>query len=136
MNNKPRACVIIINKANEILLIRRQKSGRIYWVFPGGSIELGETAEVAAIREAFEELSLVVTLKDKLFSQINEGREESYFLITSYSGTVKLGNGPELYRQNEKNTYKPMWVPFQEVEKINVLPLNAKQKLMEYVRAN
>ena len=60
MSCNPRACLVILNDDNEILLIKRKKAGREYWVFPGGSIEAGETAEVAAVREALEELSLVV----------------------------------------------------------------------------
>jgi len=83
------------------------------------------------VREALEELSLVVTLKTKLFTQENEKRFESYFLVDTFSGVMKLGEGPELQRQNAKNTYEPVWVSSDEVRHINLLPRSAKQKLVE-----
>jgi len=133
---KPRACVIILNSSKEILLIKRQKVGETYWVFPGGSIESGETAEQAAIREAYEELSLIVTLKSVLFSQTNEGRDETYFLVDSYSGDIKLGSGPELHRQNHHNTYEPVWVLLKEIVYLNLVPLSAKEKITHFFKSD
>jgi 8-oxo-dGTP diphosphatase len=52
-----RAAALII-KEDKILLMHRKKEGREYWVFPGGSVEEGETPEEAVIREIMEELSL------------------------------------------------------------------------------
>ncbi len=48
----------IFNKKGEILLQRRGDFNK--WGFPGGAIELGETPQMAAIREANEETGLDV----------------------------------------------------------------------------
>lgn len=48
----------IFNSKGEILLQRRGDTNK--WGFPGGAIELGETPEMAAIREAKEETGLDV----------------------------------------------------------------------------
>jgi mutator protein MutT len=48
----------IFNDKGEVLLQRRGDTGK--WGFPGGAIELGETPEMAAIREAKEETGLDV----------------------------------------------------------------------------
>lgn len=50
-----RACAIVIDEVNHILLMHRVNNGREYWVFPGGSIEVGETPEEAVLRELKEE---------------------------------------------------------------------------------
>ncbi len=133
MSCKPRACLVILNDEHEILLIKRQNKGRVYWVFPGGSIEIGETPEIAAIREAFEELSLDVKIECKLFEQMNGNRAESYYLVKSYIGNMKLGKGPEQERQRIDNIYDPLWVNIREIENINLLPLNGKDKVIELV---
>ena len=53
----PHAVVIIINNQNEILLEERADDG--FFDFPGGGIDLKETAEEAAAREVKEETGLI-----------------------------------------------------------------------------
>ncbi|WP_022761081.1 NUDIX hydrolase [Butyrivibrio sp. AD3002] len=48
----------IFNDKGEVLLQRRGDSNK--WGFPGGAVELGETPEMAAVREAKEETGLDV----------------------------------------------------------------------------
>ena len=52
----------ILNLRGEVLLQQRGDTGR--WGFPGGALELGETPEMAAIREAREETGLEVEVGD------------------------------------------------------------------------
>lgn len=50
-------------RAGKILLIKRGKNpGKGLWSLPGGKIELGETAEAAAVRELLEETQVVANL--------------------------------------------------------------------------
>lgn len=44
-----RAAVILLD-GEKVALIRREKMGSVYYVFPGGGIEEGETPEQAAKR--------------------------------------------------------------------------------------
>lgn len=55
---------IVLNEAGEILLQKRRDCGG--WGFLGGVVELGESLEEAAVREAFEESGLKVKV-DSLF---------------------------------------------------------------------
>jgi ADP-ribose pyrophosphatase YjhB (NUDIX family) len=53
---------VIIELPSGIVLIKR-KNPPFGWALPGGFINYGESAEVAAVREALEEVSLKVRLK-------------------------------------------------------------------------
>ena len=79
---QPRACALIKNTQDELLLIHRIKDDREYWVFPGGSIEMGESKESAIIREVYEETSL--TAKNPIFAfeniQSASGQFQSFLL--------------------------------------------------------
>lgn len=58
---------IIIEKENKIVLIRRKNEPfKGKFAIPGGAVENGETVEAAAVREAEEETSLKVKLKEIL----------------------------------------------------------------------
>ncbi len=56
---EPTVGVLIFNPQGELLLVRSHKWRGLY-VVPGGHIELGEKAQEAARREAFEETGLEV----------------------------------------------------------------------------
>ncbi len=49
---------------NFILIKRKNNPFKNYWALPGGFVEYGETVEAAAIREAKEETSIDIELKD------------------------------------------------------------------------
>lgn len=144
-----RAGAIII-KDNKILLIRRiQKDwpvrhsfsygGGEYWVFPGGGVDEGETTEQAMAREVMEELSLTVTESKPLFDVFNPftmgghfpPRQEYYFLVTGFTGEVKLG-GSEAEEMSEDNQYYPTWVELDNIKEMkNLQPDVVREKLIE-----
>ena len=77
------AGIIIIDKKGRVLLQKRTDNNK--WGLPGGSLELGESFEEAAIREAYEEVGLKV---------------KSLTLFNVYSGKEcynKYPNGDEIY---------------------------------------
>ncbi len=49
---------------NFILIKRKNDPFKDYWALPGGFVEYGESVETASIREAKEETSIDVELKD------------------------------------------------------------------------
>jgi ADP-ribose pyrophosphatase YjhB (NUDIX family) len=64
-NPKPVAAAIPVTPAGEIVLLRRGfDPGKDLWTFPGGFVDLGETVEDAARREAREEIEADVELGD------------------------------------------------------------------------
>ena len=62
-NPKPVAAAIPTTPDNRIILLRRGfEPGKDLWTFPGGFVDLGETVEQAARREAREEIEADVEL--------------------------------------------------------------------------
>ena len=49
----PTAFVVARNRYGDVLLVRRADSGN--WELPGGRVQLGESARIAAVREVAEE---------------------------------------------------------------------------------
>lgn len=132
----------IIIKDDNILLMKRVKNGLTRFVFPGGSIEKGETAKEAAIREIKEELSLDAKIDKLLFKYLNKFIDQQdnkeyysygyYFLITKFSGEPKIGESPEKERMNEQNQYIPVWKTFEEVKSMkNLYPEEAKNRILK-----
>lgn len=61
MDNQYRPCaaIVVFNKEGKVLLGNRIDTVDDAWQFPQGGIEKGETPELAAKRELFEETSIV-----------------------------------------------------------------------------
>ena len=128
MNQRVSAVII---EGDKIMLIRRVKPGVEYYVFPGGSVEEGESKESAMLREIREELSVRATIERPLFEIENKDKKEAYFLIRAVLGVPKLG-GPEKERANEQNRYLLEWVELSKIKEMNNLyPQEAVKKLSE-----
>ena len=78
------AGIMYRHKDGRVLLLKRSKEGDAegQWAFPGGKIEEGETAEIAAIRESIEETGYNPgSLKGKLHTRrIKNGVDFTTFL--------------------------------------------------------
>ena len=113
----PHSVVVIFNEKNEILLEERSDDG--YFDFPGGSIDLKESAEDAARRELFEEtgitadeLELFKVYSGEITHYIYFNGDEIYgvdlvYLCHKYHGELK----PQLNEVKRLKFYKIDEVP-------------------------
>ena len=132
----PKRVAGVIIKDNKILLMRRIKNGREYFVFPGGGVEENEIIEEAIIREIKEELSIDAKIDRFLFEIENQGRQEYYFLIKEFSGKPQLG-GEEKERMNENNQYYPTWMDLDKLKYLdNLYPELAKREIIKLYKNN
>lgn len=93
MGDLPRVVVwagVLIRRDQSVLLVR-QGYGERYWSLPGGTMELGESIDQAAIREVQEETGLHVRLKRVvgLYSKPDEGALAVTFEGEAICGTLK-----------------------------------------------
>jgi ADP-ribose pyrophosphatase YjhB (NUDIX family) len=72
---------IIIRYQGGIVLIER-KNEPTGWALPGGFVEIGESVEEAAVREAREETSLGVTLVEQFYVYSKPGRDPRFYTVT------------------------------------------------------
>jgi 8-oxo-dGTP diphosphatase len=107
-------CAIIIGDDKILTAQLAPGSGRAFeWEFPGGKINLGESAEEAVIREIGEELSIEITICNPLKTIIHNDGEKDFelipFICTKVSGEINLAEHNQI-----------LWVSFAELEKLNL----------------
>ena len=103
---------IILIEDDRVALIERVNARGRYYLFPGGSVEAGETAETAAIREAQEELGVAVELISLAAIVDFNGREQRYYVAKRIGGSFGRGTGAELSSAvgSAAGSYKPVWM--------------------------
>lgn len=108
------ACYACIIRKEQILLVRQNKGyWKNLWTLPGGALQLGETLEDCARREAFEETGSQVEILQQTGAYVSFDPETSFekqvvligYLARYVSGNPRPGGDVEEVR----------WVPFQEV---------------------
>ncbi|WP_026908369.1 NUDIX hydrolase [Paucisalibacillus globulus] len=125
---RDRGSVVIIENG-KVGLIQRTKNGSIYYVFPGGGIEKGETPEEGAKREALEELGVEVKVNECI-EEVEYNGTQYFFLSEIVKGTFGSGQGEE-YTNLERNrgTYLPIWVDVKRLSSINIIPKEVALKV-------
>ena len=106
-------------------LIKRVREGQTYYLFPGGGVEPGETAEQAAIREAREELGVDVRLQGVLYEEAYTGVPFVYFAAQIVGGEFGTGAWPDHERRDQlarekSGTHEPVWLPLEQLADVQV----------------
>ncbi len=115
-----RVSVVVLNKENQILLVRHRKGNRRYWVLPGGRLEYGETFEECAVRELKEETGLDVEFERFLFLSEAIAPDRSRHIVNIFikariiGGVMKLGDEPVLAGVE--------FIPLEDLEKLTLFP--------------
>lgn len=103
------AVALITDTQNRVLITQRphHTSHGGFWEFPGGKLEINETAENALIREIREELGIEVLQYERI-GEINHQYPKHYvqliiFRVTQYSGLPSCLEGQLNMRWVEKD---------------------------------
>jgi len=119
---------VIILENSAVLLIKRLKNDRTYYVFPGGRAEVGETPEMTAIREAYEELGVHVQLGN-CFETIRFGQTEQYYFFATIVGG-ELGTGQAEEFTTGEGTYELEWLCVETLSNYLIIPAEVVECLM------
>ncbi|MCT4780646.1 MULTISPECIES: NUDIX domain-containing protein [Exiguobacterium] len=122
-----RSAIILMNEADEVALIRRDKPGQTYYVFPGGGREAGATLEETAIREAHEELGVDVQLEGIAAIVRFNGLDNPYYWARMIGGVFGTGTGEEF--EDQSSGYTPLWIKREELADLPVRPATLVQEL-------
>lgn len=123
---------VIIIENDKVALIRRVNAKSTYYLFPGGGVEVGETVEEAAIREAWEELGVQVQVSN-LVATVQFGPDEQhYYLAHIVSGEFGTGTGEELASpaNSPAGTYLPVWLAQNQLHQYDVRPQALAELIM------
>ena len=79
----PHAHVVVRTAADEAILIRRVRHGRVYYMAPGDAVARAPGA--AAERVAREGVGLAVEIEEMLYAQVFSGVDHFFFLASAAS---------------------------------------------------
>lgn len=96
MNNRHTRCTgFILNEKNQLLLLEHiNSSGKKYWWFPGGGLEVNEDLETGLKREIKEELNLDIAItKSFLLNELNPERTYKRYFV----GIARIDSSDEIF---------------------------------------
>lgn len=130
-NKKMKRVRAIIFVRNKLILIKRIKKNKVYYVIPGGGVEPGENNQKAIIRECREELGVNIEVRGLLLKKKFKGQQEYFYICSIINGALGTGDGPE-YRPNSgyEGEHLVKLVNFQKLREIDLKPAEIKRELM------
>ena len=123
----------VIIKDDKILLMRRIKNGREFYVFPGGKVKKEENFEAAIKRLLKIEFGLEAEIETFLFRLENKAGVQLYFLIKNYVGEPMI-SGERRLVINDNNQYCLEWKKLGLFAKLSKLrPKEARDKVNQLI---
>lgn len=124
------SCILIKDK--KIVLIKRIREGKVYYVFPGGGIETGETPEQATIREAYEELGVNIEIKE-YFQKVHYKGTQYYFIADVIEGKIGNGQGEEFTDPfRNRGIYEPIWIELSTILSLDIRPFEVAERIHSF----
>jgi 8-oxo-dGTP diphosphatase len=116
----PGVGVVVVENGRLLLIQRGRDPGKGLWAVPGGKVQLGETLQAAAAREAREETGLELEIGDVVWAgeSIGDGEPPEWhyvlvdFLARRVGGELRAGD----------DALAISWVPLQATNGLALTP--------------
>jgi len=111
LNPRPVAGTIPVREGKGLLGRRYIEPRRGFWVFPGGYMDVGESAEQAAIRETLEEVEIEVSDLELIgvFTRVEPG------VVVIVYEAVAIGDPKAGHETSEIGWFAPHEIPWEEI---------------------
>lgn len=118
-----RAGVVLLTP-DGVAAIERVREGRTYHVLPGAQVEDGESPAEAARREVYEELGLLVKIRNAVAVVHFGDSTQHYFTAEVIGGEFGTGDGAEFASaaDSERGSYRAVWLPLPELSAHDLRP--------------
>lgn len=117
-----------------MLVMHRNKFGTEYETLPGGAVEMGESTEQCAVREAQEETGVRIgNLRLLFIEHAGELYGDQYIYLAEYvDGTLQLSPESQEYAINKlgQNLYEPRWLSLEELKTAPFLSDELRHKIL------
>ena len=129
--NKRFGVVVVIMQDGKYLLVKQNKDPyKNHWGPVHGKIEPGETEEEAVIREANEELGLVVTPVKKI------GVSDADYGVDKLHWWIARANNKDVYKIDEKEIAEYKYFSSDDLSSLQLFPTTKKMFLTNILPAN
>ena len=124
----------IVIRDDNLLVMKRNKFGDVYYTLIGGAIGPAEAPEQALVRELLEEAGMTVQAAGLVFIEEADPLygTQQIFLCDGAQGDPVLSPNSEKYRisQMGQNTYQSMWLPLSELPGVKFRSEALKQNIL------
>ena len=122
MEGKRKRTRAIIVHDGKIVSMYRENQGRVYYTFPGGGMEEGESEEECVKREVFEEFGLTIEPIKKVYTYENKISIEHLYIARWLSGEFGTGEGEEFQENRNKGIYIPKMIEIADIPNLPLMP--------------
>ena len=128
---KRTSCRAIVIEDNALVTMYREKEDRVYYTFPGGGINEGESREECVKRECMEEFGITVEPIRQVYTYENEKTIQHFFICKWVDGELGSGEGEEFAPDRNRGIYVPTLMPLKEIGNLPLMPPEVAKALAE-----
>lgn len=124
------SCRAVIIDQGKVVAMYREKNNRVYYTFPGGGIDEGETEIECVKRECLEEFGIVVEPLNKLYVLEDAKTIQNYYYCNWVSGALGMGEGEEFSPDRNRGIYIPSLIPIENLPNLPLVPDEIKAEVL------